>query len=149
MKSRYKGSILAWIFVAILVWGAIQYKSDPGFIACRARVTQPISNYITVKKHNIGFDFSPQRTPPLTTVKQEAALLSFLPGVFNDFGYQDWQEFWSVIYGPIEEQEDSFKVKRYRTKEEMERYLRSRYGEPFSSFSKDNWDAFWNIALSK
>ena len=68
-----------------------------------------------------------------------------MPDFFGKFKYKDWQEFWNIIYEPIEEEQGQFKVKRHRTQEEIEGHLMYYYPEPFSRFRKRQWDHFWSV----
>lgn len=145
---KYLGNIIAIIVVGVLVWGAIQFKKSDTYQSLRWKLGnafQHIKTFINVHKHNISMEWSPSRKSPLTFIEKEEALRVYIPEVFGKFDARQWREFWALIYVPIEEKQGSFKVKRYRTKEEIESYLRYKYHNPFAYFEKGHWFVFWNI----
>lgn len=146
---KYFINIIAIIVVVLLVLGAIQFKSSDTYYYLKSRVEyffQRAKNYVEVKKHNIGMETAPKRKAPLTFIVQEETLRRYIPHVFGKFDQQEWNEFWGLIYEPIKEKQGFFKVKRYRSKSEIESYLKNHYPDPFTRFRESNWYDFWNIA---
>ncbi|UCC95421.1 MAG: hypothetical protein JSW40_01395 [Candidatus Omnitrophota bacterium] len=146
---KYIVNIVAILLVVILVFAVIEFKDSSSYYALQKnfqRLLQPIQQFFKVKKHNISMEVSPERQPPLTFIEQEANLREFVPDVFGKFDERDWQQFWSLIYLPTTEKQGLLAVKRYRTKEEIEDYLRDRYPRPLSYFRGSDWDELWRWA---
>ncbi len=146
---RYGGTIVCLALVIVLVFAAIQFKKSPAYYSLQQRsenLLERVKHFIRVKKHNISTEFAAQeRMKPLDAVHKETKLRSFLPDVFGEFTREDWKEFWALLYEPIEEEQGSLKVKRFRSKEEIEDELMYNYSTPFSYFQKRQWDYFWSI----
>jgi len=146
---KYLVNIIAIIVIALLIWGAIEFKKSNTYYSFQrglSNFSQRVKNFINVKKHNIGMDISPPRKVPLTFIDKEAALQEYLPEVFQKFDAQEWKEFWALIYTPIEEKQGRFTVKRYRTREEVESVLKDRYPNPLAYFRENYWYELWSIA---
>jgi hypothetical protein len=144
--------VLSFVIVFLIIIGAISFKKSHLYQSFREKLDnfyQYIAQFIEVKKHNLSMELSPPRKPPLTLIEKETQLRMFLPNFFGRFDREEWENFWALIYEPIEETQGAFKVKRYRTKEEIEDYLAYYYPQPFSYFRKQHWDYFWNIVLGK
>jgi len=111
----------------------------------RASVDQKLEIY----KHNFSFTFAPERKRPLSFLSREAKLIHLAKNVFGQFDPGEWNEFWNLIYDPVEEEQGDNLVKRYQTQEEIEYYLKYTYSNPFSYFQKEHWNYFWNIVFGK
>jgi hypothetical protein len=156
---KYAGSIISLLVVALLVWGAIEFKDTPAYYSFKAKldnVFQKIVQYVQVTKHNIMFDVSSERKPPATLIDKEAKLQAFLYPAseeFQRFDDKDWQQFyaylWNLIYGATEEEQGSFEIKRHRSKDEIEEQLIHDYPDPFSRLQRQHWNYFWNITLGE
>ena len=102
---------------------------------------------VDVFKHNLSFTFAPERKPPLSFLTREAKLSHLAKNVFGQFSSSQWDDFWSLLYGSIKEEQGGSMVKRYRTQDEIEDYLKHNYSNPFRYFKKEHWDYFWSIAF--
>ena len=102
---------------------------------------------VDVFKHNLSFAFAPERKPPLSFLGREAKLSHLAKNVFGQFSPSQWDDFWSLLYGSIKEEQGGSMVKRYRTQDEIEDYLKHNYSNPFRYFKKEHWDYFWSIAF--
>lgn len=119
-------------------------------VAARGNLFQDIDDMITSLKiggHNFGYQLSPDRRMPLVVVDKEFGLRQLLPGFFNKFSRDDWQEFWDVIYGihPLIDFENKMLGSAGRNYSilEIQRVLVKRYPEAFSGFSVEQWKMFW------
>lgn len=119
----------------------IQYSFQESF--------KSLSKRVEAYKHNLSFVTSPERKRPLTFIENEALLREFIPQVFGNFTPQEWEDFWSMIYDAAEEEQGAVKIKRYRSKEEIESYLRYNYPNTFSYLDKGGWQYFWSIVLKE
>lgn len=149
---RYVVSIILVLLIVSLGIGIVQFKDSLAYYSAKGKIAgffQYITQFIKVKKHNISLEFSPERTPPITFIEHETKLKLFLSDFFGKFSQSDWQEFWALFYQPIEEEQEGFMVKRYRSQEEVEDYLSYEYPQPFSHFQKQHWSYFWSIVLEK
>ena len=146
------GFILTCLILGVLIYGAIEFKEAPRYNIWKEKATN-VKDYLEslVKnfKHNLSFDFSPQRKRPLSFSEQESRLADFLPQVFGGFSLAQWEEFWNYIYQPLEVTEGKLKTKRYRTQEEIQDQLKELYPNPFSYFQAQHWSYFWEIVYKK
>lgn len=106
-----------------------------------------VQRRVGVLKNNVSFSTSPQRKRPLSLISREAKLSNLVQNVFGQFEPAQWDDFWSLVYEPIEEEQGGLAVKRYRSQKEIEGYLRYKYPNPFSYFKKETWDYFWSIVF--
>lgn len=151
--------IISLLVVALLIWGAIEFKDTPTYYSFKSKVDnvfQHIVQYVRVTKHNIMFDISSERNPPVSFIDKEAKLQAFLypaSEVFQKFDEQDWQQFyaylWNLIYGSTDEEQGSFKVKRHRSKDDIEEQLIYDYPDPFARLQPQHWNYFWSITLGE
>jgi len=145
---RIIGAILGLtILLAVGLW-AWQF----GDSYRRDRLVQDIEDYkdnigyrLKVMAYNIHEEIYPSRQRPLNTMEQEDNLKLFAPQVFRRFSRQDWSNFWGLIYDSFYEKKGAIRVRRYRSKPEVEAYLAENYKEPFSKLDQRGWDAFWQI----
>lgn len=100
-------------------------------------------------KQDTSFTFNPQRRRPLSFISRESELIHLAKDVFGQFTPSQWAEFWNLIYDPIEEKQESAKVKRYRTQEEIQSHLKYNYPNPFSYFNNEHWYYFWSIVFKE
>ena len=135
--------------LTLLVLGIINFKEKIKPKLQSIKVWQNINQQIEIFKHNLSFTISPKRKRPFSFVEREARLFHLAPSAFGQFSTGAWKEFWNLIYEPIEEKQDSFMVKRYRTHREIENHLKNTYLEPFTLFERKHWNSFWKIALGK
>ncbi|MDD4294891.1 MAG: hypothetical protein PHP69_05200 [Candidatus Omnitrophica bacterium] len=139
-------NLAAIAVVCIMVLVAVRYKDTYDYAAMRKKFLKPFSGVqkiINAKKNNLDIEMSPSRLKPLTTIEQEENLRMYMPDVFSDFKQNDWNEFWGIIYLPIEETRDGVMMKRYRTKEETEKTFVEKYGGSFGYLKTDDWTTFW------
>ncbi|MFO8053367.1 MAG: hypothetical protein R6U54_05385 [Candidatus Omnitrophota bacterium] len=166
---RYLSTIIFLAIVALIVFGAIQFKDSPFYQTYRTKAEnfiQYIKRWGQVKKHNIKMTYdvpSPKeewmdneqevasdRKPPMSLLVTKTKLENFFPDQFvKKLDQSDWDYIFNLIYEPIYDQQGDFKVKRYLTQSEIERELIHSYEFPFSYFQKQHWDHFWNVVLKK
>lgn len=164
---RYVGTIIFLALIALLVFGAIQFKDHPYYNLYRTKATnliQYIKQWIGVKKHNISMTYdlpSPKeewmtgdqeaiasRKPPMSLLVVKTKLENFFPEKFTkELDQSDWNYIFDLIYEPVYDQQGDFKVKRYLTRGEIEQELTYQYRFPFSYFQKKHWDYFWSVVL--
>jgi hypothetical protein len=145
---KYIVNIIAIALVIVLVFLAIYLKNSGNYPLNEQirNFSKYFSQFINVVKHNVGMEISPLRKQNLTYIEREASLREYLPTVFGQFSDRDWQNFWALIYEPIQKKQGKFKVKTYRTKDEIEDYLREHYPNSFGYFQANHWFNFWSIA---
>ena len=144
---QYLVNGIAVLIVALIVFWAIQFTNTPlhsDLMYSIRHAFSGVGKFLETKKANIELETSPTRVAPVTFIAKESRLRTFLPTVFGNFESDDWGQFWALIYTPVEEK-GGFGAKRYRTKEEIESYLRNRYNDPFSYFKDEHWQSFWKI----
>jgi hypothetical protein len=144
---QYVVNGIAVLIVALIVFWAIQFSNSPvhGDIMHSVRhAFDGVGKFIDTKKRNIILETSPTRNAPVTFIAKESQLRNFLPTVFGKFSSEEWSQFWALFYAPVEEK-GAYGAKRYRTKEEIESYLKNTYYDPFSYFKDQHWQSFWSI----
>ncbi len=145
-------AVIGVVILVALAWGIINFKKigDVGFIkSTLGKIFGFVEEGTETFKHNLSFTVSPERKRPLSFATREAKLANFIPSVFGQFSPAQWEEFWNLVFEPIEVKEGRYMKKRYRTKEEIESYLKYNYSNPFSRFGKMHWDYFWSIVLNE
>lgn len=135
-------SFLSLCVIGALIFGLIFFKKSSFFQENQGGVFQNIKEFMAVKKHNLFFA---QRQPPISFVEKEAKLSEFLPQVFGQFDSGEWRDFWALFYEPMEVEKGKYKVKKYRSKADIEEYLTMNYENPFSFFKPEHWAYFWEI----
>lgn len=106
------------------------------------------------KTHLDNF-FSPEvsRKRPLSLLQRETELKLYIGQPFIDFSAQEWEEFWSLIYGvyPKGEPEKPGMPKKMRqlTTDEIAFELMELYPQLFAYFQESYWRALFDIALGK
>ncbi|NQU18709.1 hypothetical protein HQ550_00985 [bacterium] len=119
-------------------------------VAIRQNLFQDVNDMVTalrVGRHNVEYQFSPDRRRPLVIMDKEFGLRQLHPVFFNTFDKEDWQEFWDIIYGvhPL----ISFKNEKIPVADrnysitEIQMVLIERYPEGFSGFGQEHWKTFW------
>ena len=149
---RYIVNLVAIGLIVALIFGAINFKNTGKDKFLKKKLNKPlgfVKEAIAVTKHNLTFEFSQKRNKSITLVWQESNLINFSPNLFGNFNRADWDEFWAVIYDPIKEKKGFFKVKRYRTKEEIRDYLIRLYGDALSFNHYSDWQYFWKIVFGE
>jgi len=145
---KYFKNIIGIAIVIALAWGIINFHEikELDFLKSKADIwRKSIEQKIGVFKHNLSFTFAPERKRPLSSLAEESKLSHLAKDVFGQFDPSQWDDFWDLIYNPIEEEQGGSMVKRYRTREEIEDYLKYTYSKPFTYFKKEHWDYFWDI----
>ncbi|MDP2923698.1 MAG: hypothetical protein Q8O30_08285 [Candidatus Omnitrophota bacterium] len=143
---RYVVNIIALFLVGLLVFAVIKFKEDSNSYPFEERIkkiSKSVSKFIKAEKRNIDTSLTPPRRMPLTAIEREEAMRQYVPYVFGSFSDKDWKNFWALIYEPIDAKEGGFSVKRFRTKDEVERILADRYSDPFGYFQENHWFDFW------
>ncbi len=147
---KYIVNIIALIALVFIIYGAVRFKETGRYETIRSRASRVVGlvkQKTGIVKDNIALELGGERKKPTTSlVKKETRLIALSPETFQDFNYNDWQEFWSIIYDPIREEGGLFAPKRYRTKEEIKGYLLDRYSG-FSRFRTGHWRFFWDIVF--
>ena len=145
---KYFKNIIGIAIVIALAWGIINFHEikELDFLKSKADIwRKSIEQKIGVFKHNLSFTFAPERKRPLSSLAEESKLSHLAKDVFGQFDPPQWDDFWDLIYNPIEEEQGGSMVKRYRTQKEIEDYLKYTYSKPFTYFKKEHWDYFWSI----
>jgi len=149
---KYFKNLIGIAVVVGLVLGIINFHKIEklGFLKSKADIwRESIKQKAGAFKHNLSFTFAPERRRPLSFLGREAKLSHLAKNVFGQFDPSQWNDFWNLIYDPIEEEQGNSMVKRYRTQEEIEVYLEYTYSNPFSYFKKEHWDYFWSIVFGE
>lgn len=143
---KYFINLIAIILIVAFTFWILNSSNSPNIVRARMKIGEYMDNvkeYLKIKKHNINIIYdrrSKRYSRPLVTVGRESLLKRYLPDVFKNFSRKDWDEFWSLIYEPVDEEQGKYIVKRYLTREEIKDILKSRF-VVFSYLS----DAYWNI----
>lgn len=102
---------------------------------------------VQIGKHNIDYQFFPDRSKPLILATKELGLRQFYPDFFKKFTRDDWQEFWDIIYGvhPLIEFENEKLAAADRNYfvGEIQVVLADRYPDGFAHFDAEAWKTFW------
>lgn len=147
---KYFKNLIGIVVVIVLALGIVNFHKIKRLTSLRATVGSwfgATKQRVDVFKRNLSFTFAPERKPPLSFLSKEAKLSHLAKNVFGRFSPAQWDNFWNLIYDPIEEKQGNSMVKRYRTQEEVERYLEHNYSKPFFYFEKEHWDYFWSIVF--
>ena len=145
---KYFGNIIAILVIVGLVYGIINFKDSPAYYNTQVifmRLTSGMRGFINRRKHNIGMEMNPTRRPPLTFIEIESALGLWAPEIFGPLTDEDWKECWDLIYGQIDIKQGRFTVKGYRSRQEIQSYLRYKYRN-FSYLREPDWSELWGIA---
>ena len=148
--NKYIGNIIALAVVAGLIFGAIHFKKTDFYQSFKEKTTIPIEKVkegVEVFKHNLEVERDSERQRPFNTVEIESKLRGSSSKVFGPFERGDWNEFWNIIFTPIGEKQGSYIVKRYRTKEEVEKYCRDNF-ENFDELGSGDWEYLWGVVFS-
>lgn len=140
------------LILFFLIVGAITLKETafPEYLKQNSsNLLETIKYKLGIISHNINEDINPSRKVPVTVIDRQAKLEAFIPQVFENYTEQDWREFWNLIYGYQREGEGIIKQKVYRSKEEIEDYLKYYYPDPFNFMQAQHWDYFWSLALRR
>ncbi|MDD5195033.1 MAG: hypothetical protein PHQ96_05095, partial [Candidatus Omnitrophica bacterium] len=143
---KYFVNILAALVVLLIILSAIsrtQNPKDAPFGKGWKKFTQWAGDFLKAKEHNLSMEVSPTRHRKISFIEQEERMRLFAPDLFANFNENDWQEFWELIYKPVDDKQGGFTVKRYRSQEEIQEILIQRYPNPFSYLSKEYWRIFW------
>ena len=147
---KYFKNLIGIVVVIALALGIISFHKVERLASLRATIGNwfgVTKQRVDIFKHNLSFTFAPERKRPLSFVSREAKLIHLAKNVFGQFDPSQWNDFWNLIYDPIEEKQGNLMVKRYRTQEEIEGYLKYTYSNPFSYFKKESWDYFWGLTF--
>lgn len=95
----------------------------------------------------------PKRQPPISLLQKETELKLYIGEPFRDFDRNEWNEFWSFVYGAFPKErpkrEGLPNKLRQLTLDEIASALISRYPDPFSYFKENHWKLFFDIILKK
>jgi hypothetical protein len=147
---KYIRNLIGIAVVLLLALGIVNFHKikEKGFFKSKADVwRESICRKVALFKHNLSFSVNPERKAPLSFAGREGKLIHLAEKVFGQFDSSQWKEFWDLIFEPIEEERDGSKAKRYRTKEEIESYLKYNYSNPFSYFREQHWEYFWGVVF--
>ncbi|MDD2752318.1 MAG: hypothetical protein PHN59_04235 [Candidatus Omnitrophica bacterium] len=94
-----------------------------------------------------------RRVRPVSSAYKEGELIATFGRPFSDFNDEAWASFWDIIYKifPIVEPEEPGLPNKMRQLSEGEivNELINRYQQPFSNFTKDGWNMFFDIIINK
>ncbi|MFH1519903.1 MAG: hypothetical protein ABIE75_04975 [Candidatus Omnitrophota bacterium] len=149
---KYLKNLIGIATVILLALAIINFHKTEKLSFVRSKIgilREFIKGKVEFFKQDVSFSFNPQRKRPLSFINRESELIHLAKDVFGQFTPPQWEKFWNLIYDPIEEKQGSSKVKRYRTQEEIQAYLRYNYSNPFSYFKKEHWNYFWSIVFKE
>ncbi|NQT27984.1 MAG: hypothetical protein HQ570_00110 [Candidatus Omnitrophica bacterium] len=147
---KYFKNLIGVALVIVLALGIINFHKIKRLTFLRATIGSwfgATKQRADIFKHNLSFTFAPERKRPLSVISREAKLIHLAQNVFGQFIPSQWNDFWSLIYDPIEEEQGGLIIKRYQTQEEIESYLKYTYPNPFSYFKKESWEYFWGLVF--
>jgi hypothetical protein len=133
--------LLGFLFVGVLFLASRTLRRDwSDFVGA-----------VDVGFSNLSYRFWPERRPPITLAERQIALVAYMPEPFEKFTADDWNDFWSLIYGvyPLDDTGNDRLPKRVRNldAEEVKQELVVRYPFPFQHFQEEHWKYFWQIVL--
>lgn len=137
------------LLLGFILTGALFYYREP--------LKEKRSLYwekVLVWKEAVFSDSGPEyRRRPISTAAQESQLVMYVGAPFNSFTFNDWQEFWKIIYGFHPRENPSAKwlpgIEKQYTEEELMGELIRKYPLPFAGFMDEHWKMFFNIALKE
>ncbi|MCK9574091.1 MAG: hypothetical protein M0R20_06860 [Candidatus Omnitrophica bacterium] len=144
---KYAVNIIAIFVVVIIVIFAVNLRNNTDKLPFQYEIKKffnEFSQMIKTRTANIGMEVSPSRRKKTTFIDKEAQLRQFIPDVFGKFSESDWRNFWSFIYDPVYDKKSKYGRKRYRSKEEIEGFLRDRF-PMFNYLDSGHWNYFWNV----
>ncbi|MFH1045805.1 MAG: hypothetical protein V1727_02440 [Candidatus Omnitrophota bacterium] len=135
--------LLSVLIVGGLFWGLMQLAKSPRGDAVRASVQGGIKASWKSFRDSLFY----ARKAPLTTIELEANLQNSCPDPFAQFSPQDWQWFWKLLYGRVEDKSRWPRTTRQMTQDEVEAELAYSYPQPFANFREEQWAMFWGQIL--
>lgn len=144
---KYVINIIAIFVVVIIVIFAVNLRNNSDKLPFQYEIKKffgEFSKMIKTRAENISMEVNPSRKKKTTFIDKEESLKQFIPDVFGEFSDSDWTHFWSFIYDPIYDKKSKYGKKRYRTKEEIESFLRDRF-PIFNQFNAGHWQYFWSV----
>lgn len=150
---KYVVNIICILLVVFLVFSIINLKnkvltSDSPTVLKIKNLWQQVLVFFKIQKQNVSVEITPPKNRPLTMIEKETYLRMFAPDTFGKFSDEEWKEFWKIIYGPTEEKQGKFKLKRYKSKDEIEAELIQKYPNPFAFMRREHWKIFWQDILN-
>ena len=149
---KYITNLIAIGIVALLVFGAMQFKKSNAYVTLRWRLEsffQRSKNFVEARKRNIREEMKPARERPITFIQIQGELQNWMPDVFlEEFTDRDWAYMWNLIYKPDRIREGIFYKYRYKSRSEVEAILRSQH-QNLTYLNDADWWELWSIAKVK
>ncbi|MDD4954627.1 MAG: hypothetical protein PHP17_01110 [Candidatus Omnitrophica bacterium] len=144
---KYLVNIIAIVVVVIIVVVAVNYRNNTDKLPFQYEIKKFFDEFsvmIKTRSENVKLEINPSRKKRTTFIDKEESLKQFIPDVFGKFTDSDWKHFWSFVYDPIYDKKSKYGKKRFRTKEEIETFLRDRF-PIFNYFDAGHWNYFWSL----
>ncbi|MCK9615114.1 MAG: hypothetical protein M0R48_06390 [Candidatus Omnitrophica bacterium] len=144
---KYVVNVIAIFVVVIIVVLAVTFRNNTDRLPFQYEIKKffnEFSQMIKTRTANVKMELAPSRRKKTTFIDKEEQLRQFIPDVFGKFSESDWRNFWSFIYDPVYDKKSKYGGKRYRTKEEIESFLRNRFSI-FNYLDIGHWHYFWSI----
>jgi hypothetical protein len=144
---KYAVNVIAIFVVVIIVIFAVNLRNNTDKLPFQYEIKKffnEFSQMIKTRTANIGMEISPSRRKKTTFIDKEGQLRQFIPDVFGKFSESDWRNFWSFIYDPVYDKKSKYGKKKYRSKEEIEGFLRDRF-PMFNYLDAGHWNYFWSV----
>lgn len=136
------------IFLSALISFIVSLKYSPSFYNTKGKFYLTLANLkfrFQAFIYNLKLDLNPPRKRKTSFIVEEAKLSTIFNEPFKSFSKKDWNKFWDLIYEPAYKIERGVKIKYYRSKKEIEQYLKWHYPERFRSLTQEGWDYFWQL----
>jgi len=144
---KYVINVIAIFVVVIIIVVAVNFRNNSDGLPFQYEVKKffdEFSKMINTRAANIKLEWKPSRRKKTTFIDREERLKQFIPDVFGKFSDSDWRSFWSFIYDPVYDKKSKYGGRRYRTKEEIENFLRDRF-PTFGYLDAGHWQYFWSV----
>jgi hypothetical protein len=144
---KYLVNVIAIFVVVIIVILAVNLRNNTDKLPFQYEIKKFFSEFsrmMETRSANFKLELYPSRRKKITFIDREERLKQFIPELFGKFSESDWRNFWSFIYDPVYDKKSKYGRKRYRTKEEIERFLLDRF-PIFGYFDSGHWTYFWSV----
>lgn len=144
---------LSIVILAAFLAGVFSFSRTPGAENFREGLKlqwDKFLYFINLSRKNMEVEMNPQRKRPRNLYARQDRLMMTFGEPFRNFSKKEWEEFWDVVFGVVVETgPQGENIKRQRTHDEVESYLRYNYSRWTANYTADHWREFWNIIYTK
>ena len=139
--------VVLFVFLGILKQRGFFEKSNIEFNS--KNVLHFLKTNTKILTNNILKLFKSKKDSSFSLLGRKMQLLAFLPSFFSNFNNQDWQEFWSIVYGVEEDNAGYMRQLLQKDQETIVAHLKFNYPDTFLNFSSEHWAKFFSIIFQE